>query len=211
MERSRTVLAVLLVVAAVVGAFALLDFHAARAETGVEKSVSTASVGNATGGLHGDLTLHVAGDGALAAATEARLVDALGDRDVATTVVESVNATTDGPVLVVVVDDADLAYNPVTPSARVAADVLYVPSGNVTQFGRPAAGGAYSHATLVDRVAGDRTVPMVLDAEVRYVRQGTVTVTGRMTGVASAPAFRNRVADAVAVGVLESVESENGV
>lgn len=205
MNRWRAAVAALVALLLVGAALSLASFEAATGDTRLSSRASTASTNDAAANLTGTVSVYVAGDDRFAAAVERRLADALRERGLRVRTPETLRPAFDGPTLVVRVVERDVRYDPVTPAATVTWRFLYSASGNVSQFGRPAAGGPFDGAVLVERLAGDDLAPVVLSGDVRYVRWGSLTVENRATGVVSLPAYRGRLAGVVAAETVRAV------
>lgn len=190
----RSLLALLLVAALlVVGAFAFGDFHAMESATDASTSVSTAQANHSTAPMNVPLTLVVLGERPLAADLGDRLETNLSERWTVTRAAKP--ADTDGPIMVVIVSEAELRYNPITPSAAVTARFGFVGSGN---------------ATLATRMAQD-TNPVVYSNRDPYGVEGEVRLRDRSRGIVSWPGYQRHVADALASSVENALLSAPGM
>ncbi|MFB6155594.1 MAG: hypothetical protein ABEJ22_06835 [Haloferacaceae archaeon] len=201
MDRSsRTTLVVSLLVVAllVVAAFAFVDFHAATTRTAVQSSTATSSVNGATLPSPGPVSLFVASDDTTSRRLGAALTEALESRGYEVTAVDSLRADYDASVLVVGVPERSLRYDPVTPSATLSVRFLFVDSGNLSNVGER----AFEAERFREDFLADDLGVVRLDGETRFVREGTLTVQVRQTGVVSAPAFRRTVAETAGEAVV---------
>lgn len=195
MDPRRLLLVVGLVgVVIIAGAFTSLSFHVMESETASNSSVGTSQANDATAPTGVPLQVIVLGEGPVADRLADDLETSLSDRWTAITVAEEPTSV-DGPVYVVRIGEADVAYNPVTPSARVTAHFAFVGSGN---------------GTLAAQLASGDTTP-VLTNENPYVVHGDVTVVDESTGLVSIPGYRDHVARQLAGELARSLSSAPGM
>lgn len=185
----------ILLVALVLGAFVLVDFHVMESETATDSSIGTSQLGNATAPVDEPLTIVVLGAGAvgegLSSELEATLSTQFGEIDTAT---EPTSPWT-GSVLVVSIAESSIQYNPITPTFQVSADVAFVGSGNAT------------FATSL--VTGDD--PLVVTNAEPYVIHGTAAVTDRSRGIVSVPGYRSHLRGALAAEISRAIGSAPGM
>ncbi|GGL26976.1 hypothetical protein GCM10009037_08290 [Halarchaeum grantii] len=155
-------------------AFGYASFHAGSAQQSASAAVGTSSVGNATSGLNGTVYLHA--DGPYADRVAAGVAAGLRGHGVTVERVATLEADHDRPVLAVETTEADLRYDPVTPSGRVTVAFGYAKTGN----------GTVAAAIRRESAAN-------LSAREPYLASGTVTVEHEATGVYSWPAYRDAV------------------
>lgn len=185
----------LVLVLVLVGSVAFVDFHALESQTDVDSSVGTSRVNDATAPTDEPLHLLVLGDGPQSERLEDELVERLSPLWVSVEPVEDDVESVDGPILAVSVSTDGVAYDPVTPAARVVVDFGFVGNGNV------------SVATAFAR--GER--PTVLGHVTPYVVSGSVTVTDRSRGVASRPGYRSYLGAIVADTLTEKLTTAPGM
>ena len=175
-------------------AFTTLSFQAMESRTAADASVGTAQSNDATAPLDRPLQLVVLGEGPVADRLGPALESRLSSRVVDVELADEPAAAYPGPVLVVGVNES-LAYNPVTPRARVTLEFGFVGSGN---------------GTLASQFAtGDQ--PMVLTNRDPYVVQGDVTLRDESRGVVSLPAYRAHVTDRLAEKLSTSLLDAPGM
>ena len=180
--RLHVSLLAVVVAVGVVAAFGFVGFAAAEHRTTVDRQVTTASVNDARVTVPDDVVLYVVGPDPLRGHLQDALVGALDERGIGAEPVTELAADHDRPVLMVGIRESDIAYDPVTPSARVALSFEYAPAGNVTQFGRADDGAGFDPALVDEHLRSGDTVPLRLDGENVLFRGGDVRVTDATTG-----------------------------
>lgn len=191
-------LAALLIAALVlllVVVFLAVDVSLMESQTSSNSGVGTSQANDTEAPLGGPIQLVVLGDGPVAERLEPELAAALGSRW--SPVERAVEPAPDfeGPVLVVAVDESGLAYNPVTPSARVVVDFAFVGSGN---------------DTLAEQLATPDS-GVVLSNRDPYVVHGDVTIHDESRGLVSRPGYRSHVTEHLAERFVDALTSAPGM
>lgn len=184
----------LVVVIVIAGAFAAVSFHVLESETASNSSVGTSQANDATAPTGVPLQVIVLGEGPVPDRLADDLETSLSDRWTAITVAEEPTSV-DGPVYVVRVGEADIGYNPVTPSARVTAHFAFVGAGNGT--------------LAAQLVSGDASP--VLTNENPYVVHGDVTVVDVSRGIVSMPGYYDHVSAQVTGELVTALTSAPGM
>jgi hypothetical protein len=212
MTSRRTDVAVVIgiVLLVLVSAFAFVGFSAAEHRTNVDQQVSTASVNNASVSVPSEVVLYVVGPESVSNHLETATTTVLEQRGTSVRVVNNLDSVYDAPVLLVGIQESQIAYNPVTPSAESSLSFLYVPSGNVTQFGQSDedATASFNASLLRQRLLDDDPIRFQMDDENRVFREGRVRLTDSTTGVVSWPAYRSYVIETVAERSVDAVFSD---
>ncbi len=193
--RSRALLASMVLLLALVFAFAVVDFRTMESRTTADSSVGTAQANNASAPVGGPIQLVVIGDGPVAERLEPALVTQLESRWGPFELAAEPASSFDGPVLVLAVRESVLRYNPVTPSARVTLDFAFVGSGNGTVARQ-----------LVSEDGG-----IVLTDQDPYVVQGDIMVRDESRGLVSLPGYRSHVTERLADRFEDALTSAPGM
>lgn len=202
----------LLVVALVVGvggALTLGDVGLASSETRTDSTVAVASSNGTAIDLSGPVYVSVLGGTPADEELAVDLVAGLREAGVDAAVAPAGRAVHDRPVLVVVTAEYALEWAVVRGDATARWGVLYVQSGDVTQFGESAYGaGDYDesrlYARLVDLAAGGN-VPTVIDDTTTVVLTGQFTTTDRTRGIVSLARYDRTVRTAIVAVTVETL------
>jgi hypothetical protein len=192
-----------------VGAFAFVDFSAAEHRTSVDQQVSTATANDTSLSVPSEVVLYVFGPDSVSDRTETAIATALEQRGTSVRVVSHLDPVYDDPVLVAGIEESQVSYNPLTPSAEVALSFLYAPGGTVTQFGQPQddANASFNASLLGERLLDDEPILFRIDDQNRLFRKGRVRLTDATTGIISWPAYRTHVVETLAERSVDAVLS----
>jgi hypothetical protein len=186
---------VALVVVATAFAFVFVSFHAMESATAADTSVGTSRANDARAPTDQPLHVVVVGEGPIVDRLADDLEASLSERWASVSMADEPIAAFDGPVYVVDLAEADVRYNPLSPSARLTAAFAFVGTGNGTKAARIA--------------RGDR--PTVLTNETPYVVQGDVTIVDESRGIVSMPGYYDHVSARLATKLADSLASAPGM
>ncbi|MFC4357523.1 hypothetical protein ACFO0N_06105 [Halobium salinum] len=199
--------AVALSLAVVSGAaLTLTDLGVANSTTGFESTVATSAAGNATLDTSDGVTVVVLGDAEHDRDVERAVVEALRANLVEADVAADLRSAYDGPVLVVVPTEWALGWTPVSGEATAAWRVVYVQSGDLTQFGESTAGaGDFTTERLVERLSSGDVDTVALDGRTNFVVTGEFALTDATSGLLSLPYYDRHVVEAAAGATVDAL------
>jgi hypothetical protein len=196
--RARTavalVLAVAVVAAPVLGALLAADVSAANYRTQVSGSTATSSttVGNASAPVPTEATVVVRAPEPVRPHLERQVREAFAAEGLDVTVAAEI-PDGDDPVVVVVVDEWDARWNPVTPSATVEWRAVYDANG---------------HERHVEAALAENVVVFDSRDGPDVVASGDYRLDDSATGLVSRPAYRRHLAASVAEETAQRVVTE---
>jgi hypothetical protein len=211
LTRTRLLVSVLLValVVAVGGALTLGDVGLATSETRTDSTVAVAASNGTTIDLSGPMYVSVLGGTGADAALAAELVASLREAGVDASLAPEDRAVHDRPVLVVATVEYDVEWSVVRGDGTARWGVLYVQSGDLTQFGESSYGaGDYDESRLYGRLvdlAEGRPVHTVVDDTTSYVLTGQFAVTDRTRGVVSLARYDRTLRTALVEATVEAL------
>lgn len=200
--------AVLLALAVVTGAaLTFADLGVANSTTRLESTVTKSAANNATLDTSAGVVVVVLGDTPHDRDVERAVVDALRANLVDVDAAATLQATYDRPVLVVAPTEWRLDWTPLSGDATAGWRVLYVQSGDLTQFGESTPGaGDFTVDRLTARLSGDAAVgPVVLDDRTDFVVDGEFALTDATSGLLSLPYYDRHVVDAAVSATLDAL------
>ncbi|NJD78654.1 MAG: hypothetical protein FIB08_16420 [Candidatus Methanoperedens sp.] len=137
---AKTIFALFLtaVTAVIILAFLFTDFGDSTSETKIESHVANASSdtqsGNLEVNLSGRLYVYVVEDDDLTQELKYLLIRNLSEKQNGVLDVNSLRKNYDGQVLIVMIKDREISYNPFFPSAKVETIFYYSNTGNADTF-----------------------------------------------------------------------------
>lgn len=197
-SRLRLAVALVLVVATVaapvLGVLLVADVSAAGFQTQVSgtTTASSTTVGNASVPAPSAVTVVVRAPESVRPRLERQVREAFAAEGLDVTVAAEI-PDGDAPVVVVVVDEWDGRWNPVTPSATVEWRAVYDANG---------------HERHVEAALADDVVVFDSRDGPDLVASGDYRLEDSATGVVSRPAYRRHLADAVAAETAQRVVAE---
>lgn len=131
---TKKIFMVLLVFAAILSSFYLLDFKAARSETQANSLVSTYSLGNPESGFPNRIFLYTEGDSALAANLKEKLRRDLDEAGAEVIIVDSMEEKYSSQALLVNISRGNLLYTPFYASSNLNIMFFYTSTGQGTKY-----------------------------------------------------------------------------
>lgn len=191
MHLRSILIAALVLLLVLSGAFALLPFQAAEHRASVQGATGTASAGDATAEFERGVDVYVEGPTWVAGAVGHYLVGDLRAAGIDARQVERLQAA-DRPLLAVRVLDLDASYWPVSPTATAEWRFVYATSGN---------------ATFVREQLATEHGPVVTSRSEAFVVEGEFRLQDDVRGVISIPQYRAGIADRIAATTAEKLQA----
>ena len=188
-NRNLTITAVILIT--LTGITAFINIRAIQSNTNTDYTGTTFASGEPEINLRNPLNLYIIGDDQFTKTLEKHIVEILETEGIDVTLLSELQEKYDEQTLVVIVNEKNTNYNPVTPSATIQTNFYYFSNGDTS----------YLDPLLNHSVVEMHDGPVL-------VQEGNIALSDTSRGFASYPGYLDHLAQKTAENLMAHLPDE---